>query len=97
MEKAALQLILERHEEFLDGKSSGQRADLTGADLTGANLAWEDLTGANLAGAKLAWADLTGAKVVGQILISEPPPGAENKKEEVGDGESSPAANPRAA
>ncbi|MFG1804620.1 pentapeptide repeat-containing protein [Micromonospora carbonacea] len=50
------------------------RANLTGADLTGANLARANLTGAildgaNLARANLAGADLTGANLLGANLL----------------------------
>ena len=50
-----------------------QRADLSGATLTGANLSRADLTGAtlsgaNLSGANLRWADLGGANLRGADL-----------------------------
>ena len=45
----------------------GQKANLAGADLAGANL-----TGANLAGAYLAGADLTRANLAGALINDEP-------------------------
>ena len=44
------------------------RADLTGADLSRANLTGADLTGADLTGANLTGADLTGANLTGADL-----------------------------
>ena len=44
------------------------RADLSGADLAGANLARADLVGANLSGADLSGADLADAYLVGANL-----------------------------
>jgi uncharacterized protein YjbI with pentapeptide repeats len=38
-------------------------ADLSGANLSGANLSWADLSGANLSGADLSRADLSGANL----------------------------------
>ena len=43
-------------------------ADLTGANLTGANLSWANLTGTNLRSAGLSGADLTGANLTGANL-----------------------------
>ena len=65
MEASELNLILYQHKLFLDGKG-GTCADLKGANLTranlcGANLAGANLTRANLCGAYLAGANLTGA------------------------------------
>ena len=67
MEQSELNLILEQHKLFLDGKE-GKRANLIGADLTGANLKNADLQGANLQGANLTGANLTGANLSNAIL-----------------------------
>ena len=72
MEQTELNLILEQHQLFLDGKG-GICADLTGANLQGANLQGANLTGAdlegaNLLGANLLYADLRGANFSGAYL-----------------------------
>ena len=46
------------------------RADLTGANLTGANLSWANLSGANLTRANLSWANLSGANLTRADLRS---------------------------
>src|SRR6185312_491459 len=55
--------VLARHGKWLRGESGGARADLRGANLSGA-----DLSGANLRGANLSGADLSGANLRGAIL-----------------------------
>jgi len=70
--------VLVAHKLWLQGNPEGRRADLTGAYLTGANLAGANLagayltraylTGANLAGAYLTRANLTGANLAGANL-----------------------------
>ena len=65
--------ILEKHKFYLDGKEGGERANLSGADLGGANLSGAnliraDLSGANLSGANLIRADLSGADLSGANL-----------------------------
>ena len=57
---------LKLHKKWLGGEKEGIRADLcganlSGADLCGANLSEADLSGANLSGADLSEADLSGA------------------------------------
>ncbi|MGJ6842666.1 pentapeptide repeat-containing protein, partial [Listeria monocytogenes] len=60
MNQAELDVVIEKHEKWLrDGY--GERADLRGADLSGANLRFADLRGADLSGANLRFADLRGA------------------------------------
>ena len=64
--------ILEKHKLWLNGKDSGEYANLSyanlrDADLRYANLSYADLSGANLSGANLiganlSYADLSGAK-----------------------------------
>ena len=61
--KKQLNEILEKHRLWLEDEQNGERADLTGADLTGANLTGVNLAGANLTGADLFRADLTGANL----------------------------------
>ena len=63
---------------YLADKKGGRRADLSGADLSGAylfradligaNLIRADLSDANLIGADLSWADLSGANLSGADL-----------------------------
>lgn len=64
--------ILSEHSKWING-DGGERAnlrgaDLRGADLSGANLRGADLSGANLSGADLRWADLCGANLSGADL-----------------------------
>ena len=61
MTKTEFNEILKAHKKWLNGDEDGKRADLRGADLTGADLRWADLRGADLTGADLRWADLRGA------------------------------------
>ena len=65
--------ILAAHKLYLADKEGGSRADLSGADLSDANLGWAslrgadlsdaNLSGANLSRADLCWADLRGANL----------------------------------
>ncbi|EAE9782474.1 pentapeptide repeat-containing protein [Listeria monocytogenes] len=67
MNQAELDVVIEKHEKWLrDGH--GERADLNGADLSGANLRRADLSGADLNGANLNGADLNGADLNGANL-----------------------------
>ena len=68
MTESELASILNLHKAWLIGEDYGKRADLSGADLSGANLSRADLSGANLSradlsGADLSWADLSGANL----------------------------------
>lgn len=63
MTQEELNVILEKHQKWLQGEPGGERADLQGADLQGA-----DLKGADLQGANLRWADLRGADLKGADL-----------------------------
>jgi len=56
MNQDELNVILQKHKDWLDGSEGGKRADLQRADMRRA-----DMTGANLTGADLRHADLTGA------------------------------------
>lgn len=84
--QAELDELLKNHERWLDSldpaneaprffnsEEQGQRADLSGLDLSGldlkrANLAKADLSGANLEGAVLAYANLSEANLTGANL-----------------------------
>ena len=55
--------ILAAHAQWLADPTTGQRANLTGADLSWADLTGADLTGANLIKADLIKANLTGARL----------------------------------
>ena len=58
-----LNFILNKHEMWLLNDPRGERADLHGAYLSGADLRGADLRGANLNGADLRGADLRGANL----------------------------------
>lgn len=72
MTKEELAAKLEAHAKWLNtrytGHVEGERANLTGADLTGADLTRANLTGADLTGADLTRAYLTGADLTGANL-----------------------------
>ena len=66
MDAAKLKDILDKHLKWMRDEDGGERAnlsgaDLFGADLSGANLSRADLFGANLSGANLSRANLSGA------------------------------------
>ena len=70
-----LKEILERHKHWLNEDVDGwedMRADLSGANLRGADLRWADLSGANLRGADLRGADLSGAENVPFVPMACP-------------------------
>ena len=60
--------ILEKHLKWLNDENGGERADLSGADLSGADLRGANLSVANLRGANLRLADLRGANLRGANL-----------------------------
>ena len=60
---AELNDILSKHELWLKGDLSGVRADLSDANLRGANLYGADLSDANLSGANLSYSNLYGANL----------------------------------
>ena len=68
MELEVLKETLRLHSMYLDDYSVGKIADLSDADLMGANLSDADLMGANLNGADLRDADLHGANLHGADL-----------------------------
>jgi hypothetical protein len=53
---------------WLKGEAGGEKADLSGADLSGADLCEANLRGADLCGANLRGADLCGANLRGADL-----------------------------
>ena len=61
--------IIAKHNQWFKGEQGGERANLIGANLEGANLRDADLIGANLEGANLIDADLIGANLEGADLI----------------------------
>ena len=69
MDKQELKNILDKHLKWLRGENGGKRADLSGADLSRADLSRADLFGANLSGADLSRADLFGANLFGADLF----------------------------
>ena len=60
--------IIRKHNLWLQGEDGGERANLSGADLSGANLSRAILREADLSRAILRWADLRGADLRGAIL-----------------------------
>ena len=67
MKQTELNLILEQHKLWVDGKG-GKCANLGGAILNGANLKNADLNGASLHSADLLNTNLTGANLMGANL-----------------------------
>ena len=68
-----IKLIQELHLKWLKAEPGGVRADLSGADLTGAylsyaNLSYAHLSGANLSDASLSYANLSYADLTGANL-----------------------------
>jgi hypothetical protein len=61
--KSELNGILESHKKWLNGDSSGVKADLNGAALSGADLSGADLSGVTLRGACLRGANLSRGKL----------------------------------
>ena len=68
MTQEELNIILEKHQKWLNNEEGGERADLRDADLNGANLRRADLRGADLRRADLRDADLNGADLNGANL-----------------------------
>lgn len=63
-----IKLILEKHAKWIRGEDGGEHANLCCANLSGANLYGADLRGANLCNANLYGADLRGADLCGADL-----------------------------
>ena len=71
--KEQLAEILEKHKKWLNDEEGGERANLSGADLSradlsGADLSYANLSGANLSGANLSSANLRDANLSGADL-----------------------------
>ena len=82
MDKEKLQLQIDKHTKWLNDEEGGERAnlrsaDLSGADLSGADLRSANLSGADLSGANLRSADLSGANLSGANLRSADLSGAD--------------------
>ena len=61
--------ILEKHKLWLNGKDSGEYANLSYANLRDANFSYANLRDADLRYANLSYADLSGANLSGANLI----------------------------
>ena len=61
MTSEEIKKVLDLHKKWLNDEEGGKRANLRGADLSGANLRWADLREANLRGADLSGANLLEA------------------------------------
>ena len=68
MNQDELNVILQKHKDWLDGSEGGKRADLRHANLRYADLRGADLRGADLRGADLQCADLQCADLRGADL-----------------------------
>ena len=68
MKEQELKDLLKKHRKWIYGENGGERADLYGANLRGADLRDADLYGANLRGANLRGANLYGANLRGADL-----------------------------
>ena len=73
MKQSELNIIIEKHQKWLNKEPGGEQANLREADLSGANLRGTCLDGANLreadlSGADLCEADLSGADLYGADL-----------------------------
>lgn len=68
MTQEELSMVLNRHKKWLNNEEGGEKADLSGADLSRANLIGADLSRVNLSRANLRGADLSGANLGGANL-----------------------------
>ena len=68
MDAKKLKEILDKHLKWIRGEDGGERADLSRANLYGADLSRANLSGANLYGADLSRANLYGADLSGADL-----------------------------
>ena len=73
-----LKAIIYKHAKWARGEDGGERANLRGADLSGANLRDANLHSADLSGANLRDADLSGANLRGANLSDANLSGAKN-------------------
>ena len=68
MTQEELSMVLNRHKKWLNNEEGGEKADLSGADLSRANLIGADLSRVSLSRANLRGADLSGANLGGANL-----------------------------
>ena len=68
MTSEEIKQVLELHKKWLNNEQGGERANLSGAELSEANLRGADLHWADLRGAELHWADLSEADLRGADL-----------------------------
>ena len=68
MTQEELNMILDKHEKWLNNGDGGKMAKLCGSDLSGATLIGANLCGADLSGANLSGANLRGANLRGANL-----------------------------
>ena len=66
--KEELKTILEKHKLWLRQEDGGEKANLSGSDLSGSNLSWSDLSGSDLSGSNLSGSDLRGSDLSGSNL-----------------------------
>ena len=64
-----LKVILDKHQEWLNGFKTGEKADLPRANLSGANLSRANLSEANLSEANFIQANLSRANLYGTSLF----------------------------
>ena len=60
-----LQEVIDLHEKWLSDEEGGEKANLSGEDLSHVNLSYVDLSCTNLIGTNLEYADLNGANLNG--------------------------------
>lgn len=63
MNQEELNNVIRKHKLWIEGKEGGERANLSEADLYGADLRWVCLANADLRGANLECANLEGANL----------------------------------
>ena len=63
-----LKEILEKHELWLSGDKTGERANLSSSNLSGSNLSGSNLSGINLSGSNLIGSNLSGINLSGADL-----------------------------
>jgi len=68
MTSEEIKKVLDLHKKWLNNEQGGERANLSGAELSEANLRGADLHWADLRGAELHWADLSEADLRGADL-----------------------------
>ena len=66
--KEELKTILEKHKLWLRQEDGGEKANLSGSNLSGSNLSGSDLRWSNLSGSDLRWSNLNGSDLSGSDL-----------------------------